>query len=110
MQELNQKPPLVVVPRWRWDELHPCFQLDLIELRYQMLIDAMFRYSCARVSRPDEWFNEFVELQVQLVEERRWARDPLNIFEPYLKELEFNTRYKNDLLSRVLKRYLSTIW
>jgi hypothetical protein len=54
------KPPLGLMPRWRW-----------LELRRDAILDAMHRYRCAGKDVPEAWLAEFVALVAEIVEEHK---------------------------------------
>jgi hypothetical protein len=79
-----EKPPIDIMPRWRWEELYPHWDNSIAAQRIILLNMASSRYEEAKVAVPEEWEKERTELLERLTNEARWYCDPTGILNSFI--------------------------
>jgi hypothetical protein len=75
-----QAAPLGCMPHWRWKELQsPFYSLDALIDRHNALDHAIKRRLVSDLDPLPEWVAERRALWYQIVEDKKWANDPIGI-------------------------------
>jgi hypothetical protein len=72
--------PIGCMPRWRWEELQsPFYSLDALIDRHKALDHAIKRRLTTEFEPKPEWVVERRALWHQIVEDKKWANDPMGL-------------------------------